>query len=300
MQVVMFLLMLMGLVVTKKGLLTAAGKKCLTDLLVNLVIPCNIIYAFTLSGDKSAVDQFGMVLLVAVLTGGFSVALSAVAYNRFPHEEKKVLQYATVVSNAGFMGNAVAEGIFGPLGLVYTAIYIIPQRIFMWSIGVSYFDQSEKGAKGLRKALTHPCIIAVAVGLVLMIAHITLPSILVTTVKKVSDCCTALSMFVIGAILAEVDLRTVITPKTLAFSAVRLCGIPLVTLIVCLLLGAQPLVTGVAVILAGMPAGATTSILAAQYGTGEKFAVKIVVLTTALSMLSIPLWGALMIHFGLM
>lgn len=299
MQIVMFLLMLLGMVLTKKQVISKEGKKCLTELLVNLIIPCNIIYAFSLSGDEKAMENFAVILLVAVSTCIFSVLLSAVAYNRMPHDEKKVMQYATVVSNAGFMGNAVAEGIFGPLGLLYTAVYIIPQRIFMWSIGLTYFNTDNKGKGALKKALTHPCIVAVYIGLLIMIFHIPLPGALGLTVQKVSSCCTALSMFVIGAILAEVDLRTVVTAKTLAYCGVRLIGIPIVTLGACMLLGADALVTGVAVVLAGMPAGATTSILAAQHNVAEQFAVKIVVLSTALSMVTIPLWGLFMLTMGL-
>jgi len=169
----------------------------------------------------------------------------------------------------------------------------------MWSVGVSYFSGGGKDKKAIFKALAHPCLIAVYIGIAIMTFRIPVPEILLSAIKKSSDCCTALSMFVIGAILTEVDFRTVFSKKTMLFSALRLIGIPALTLGVCMLAGADPLVTGVAVILAGMPAGATTSILAANYNVEERFAAKIVVLTTALSMVTIPIWGLVLIATGM-
>jgi hypothetical protein len=63
----------------------------------------------------------------------------------------------------------------------------------------------------------------------------------------------------------------------------------------CLIAGVDPLVAGVCTLLSGTPAGATTSLLASKYGADEISAAKCVVLTTALSMITIPLWSAVLI-----
>lgn len=298
MQIIMFLLILLGVFMKKRGLLTPENKKFLSDLVIRFVLPCNIVYSFCALDISDIAGGFLSIFLVGLATEIASVALSAVLYRRFPHDERKVLQFSTVVSNAGFMGNVIAEGIFGTIGMLYAAIYIIPQRVFMWSVGVCYFRPDEGMRKNVKKALTHPCMLAVYIGLTIMLLHIHLPDVLVASIKKTGDCTTALSMFVIGAILTEVPFRELCSKTTLAFSVLRLIIIPAITLAVCVGAGMSSTVTGAAVILAGMPAGATTSILATQYNMGERFAAKIVVLTTALSMLTIPVWGLCLIHFG--
>ena len=58
----------------------------------------------------------------------------------------------------------------------------------------------------------------------------------------------------------------------------------------CRLLGMDRVATGVSVIMTGMPAGSTAAIFAARYGSDAPFATKCVVLTTLLSMVTIPLW----------
>ena len=97
-------------------------------------------------------------------------------------------------------------------------------------------------------------------------------------------------MFIIGTILSKVDLRTVLTPVSAFFSVFRLLLLPAVAFGLCLLLGMDRVATGVSVIMTGMPAGSTAAIFAARYGSDAPFATKCVVLTTLLSMVTIPLW----------
>ena len=52
----------------------------------------------------------------------------------------------------------------------------------------------------------------------------------------------------------------------------------------------EPVATGVAVLMTGMPAGATAAIFAARYNSDAPFAARCVVLSTLFSMLTIPLW----------
>ena len=106
------------------------------------------------------------------------------------------------------LGNPVAQGLYGghwPFICVYLSD---PDRIFMWSSGISCF-QRDKRKKCDKKVLTHPCIIAVMIGLVLMLAQATLPPWIETPLRTAGNCNTALSMIVIGNILAEINFRDV-------------------------------------------------------------------------------------------
>jgi predicted permease len=75
------------------------------------------------------------------------------------------------------------------------------------------------------------------------------------------------------------------------FSLLRLGFIPLVTFLVTKLLGLDPLIIGVSVILAAMPGGSSTAILASKYGRDTIYASKLVIVSTFLSLISIPIWG---------
>ena len=294
----MVLLMGAGFLMRKTGIITLEGKKCLTDIILYAILPCNIIKAFSREMEAGFWSTFFMVLLMAVLAQVVSFLLSRLLYRRFDDGEKCVYQYATVCSNAGFLGNPVAEGLYGSIGLLYASVYLIPQRIVMWSAGVSYFTESPSKREVVKKVLKHPCIVAVEIGIVLMVTQIQLPGFLSSAIDNVGGCTTAITMILIGTILTDADMRHILTKTTVLYSFVRLVFIPAVVFAGCWLAGIDSVVAGVSVTLAAMPAGTTTAILAMKYHGDEEFATQCVVLTTLLSVVAIPVWS-LIIHSAL-
>lgn len=291
----MLLLMLTGWIIRRVGIVTKEGRKCLTDLILYVILPCNIVRAFV--NEAGSVNglggALGQVLLLSILIQILCSVMGYICYRGMKDGEKQVYQYATVCSNAGFMGNPLTEAVFGDMGLLYASIYLIPQRIVMWTAGVSYFNQGENRKGLIKKVLVHPCMIAVYIGMFLMLTGIPLPGFLDKTVSALSACTTAMTMVYIGTILSDVDWKTMVTGKQIYFALLRLVVIPLIVWLPCRWLQVDSLVTGVSVFLAAMPAGSTTSLLAAKYGADEETAARCVVFTTALSVVTVPLWGIL-------
>ncbi len=289
-QGMLFLLVAAGVVLRKKGILPEGAKAILTDLVIYLILPCNIINSFFIEFNLEILKGFAVILTIASLIQIGCLMFAKVFYNREPESRKKVLQYGTVCSNAGFMGNPIAEGVYGAEGLMYASIFLIPQRIVMWSAGVSYFTESPDRKTVVKKVLTHPCIIAVYIGLVLMITRLPLPVFLQNTIRSVGSCTTTVSMVLIGAILAEVEPGSILDWGIVKYAAIRLFLLPLLVYVSCRAFHVKPLLAGVSVLLTGMPAGSTTAILASKYDGDYIFATKCVVVTTLLSLVTIPLW----------
>ena len=229
----------------------------------------------------------------------FYGVICAVCYNRYAVARKAVMQYGTVCSNAGFLGSPLTEGLFGGVGLLLTSVYLIPQRIVMWSMGVSYFMQDDAAASPggrtrhravLRKTLTHPCILAVFVGMALMLTQCQLPAFLGKALQCTSNCNMTMSMLLIGAIIGSCDLHPLRDRDAILYCVIRLFLMPLVVLVGCRAAHVGELATGVAVVLAGMPMGGTTAILAEKYGADSAFASKCTALSTVLSLITTPLW----------
>ena len=200
-QVMMFLLMAVGVVLRKMNIITKEGKGMLTDLVIDLILPCNIISAFYMPMDHSVFVSGVEILIISILIQIFCTFISGILYRKVPKEKRMVLQYATVCSNAGFLGNPVAEGLYGSVGLLYASVYLIPQRIVMWSAGVSYFTECPSKKEVVKKVLKHPCIVAVEIGIVLMVTQVQLPGFLSSAIENVGGCTTAITMMLIGTIL---------------------------------------------------------------------------------------------------
>ena len=287
MQGTMLVLFLTGFVLEKGKVMTSQFRKALTDFIINFILPCNIIKSFMIELNMQILRDCLVVLLVSCATQALTFVLGHVLYRRMDPQKKPCILYATQVSNAGFLGSPIVEGLYGAQGLLYASIYLIPQRIMMWSFGITCYS----GARGkgvVKKVLTHPCIVAVFIGLVLMITQLTPPAWIVQPLQMVGSSNTALSLIVIGGVLAEVDPKHMFRSNAVGYCLVRLILIPVLVLIPCVLLGLEPLVTQVSVVLAGMPAALTASMLASQYGRDEEFAVSLIFLSTVASMVTIP------------
>lgn len=296
----LILLVVIGIALWHMNIVNAAGKKCITDLLINIIMPCNIIQSFRMDFNWEILQSTFAIFIVSLVLQIACSLICRVAYNQYSYEKKAVLQYGTVCSNAGFMGNPLAEGIFGAEGTLLASVYLIPQRIVMWSVGVSYFmsgdqpsmteQKSAQRTRVIKKALTHPCIVAVFIGLILMVTQLPLPEFLGNTIESISECNMAISMILIGLILASSDWHNIINKDVLYYCSIRLLFIPLAVFIGCKLGQVDGIAAGVSVVLAAMPAGGTTAILAEKYDGDSVFASNCVIVSTLLSLVTTPLW----------
>ena len=78
--------------------------------------------------------------------------------------------------------------------------------------------------------------------------------------------------------------RPLLDKDAIIYCIIRLFLMPLVVLVGCRAAHVGQLATGVAVVLAGMPMGGTTTILAEKYGADSTFASKCTAISTVLSL----------------
>ncbi|MBQ9153397.1 MAG: AEC family transporter [Solobacterium sp.] len=293
-QFMMFAEMAAGCILCKTGILKPSDRKVLSSLVVNLCLPCSIAGAFSMKMDAGLAKQFLTILIISCL---IQVMCSFVASHAYNHEEpavKKVLQYSTVCSNSGFLGNAVAECVYGTMGLALGQIYLIPVRIVMWSAGISYFTEGSSKKEVAIRILKHPCIIAMEIGLLRMLLQVDYPAPIESVLTSLGRCSTPLIMVFLGMILAETGFGNVLTKRNISFSVIRLVILPGIVLAACSLAHIDPLSAGLAVLLTAMPAGSTAAVMAEQYNGDVEFAANCIVLTTLLSIAVLPVWVILL------
>ena len=294
-QGTLFAMMLIGAWLKKRGMIDEAGKRCLTDLCLNLIIPCNIFKSFLIDFSLDLLQTCSLLLLLAILMELICLLCNQWLFNGYQPQRKKVLQYCTIVPMSGFLGNPIAEGIYGDMGILYASIFLVPMRVVMWSVGTSYFVADEKvdRKKVIKNILTHPCLLSIYLGLFVMMTQLPVPAVIAQTAQYIGACNSAVSMLIVGTILADVKLSSIINRDTLLFSLFRLGALPAAALGIGYLLGLDSLSLGVGVRMTRMPAGATAAIFAARYHSDAVFATQCVVMTTLVSMVTLPVWSYL-------
>lgn len=285
----LFLLMGIGVLLRRRGVIPEGGQKLLTDLVIDLILPCSIISSFLMEVTEERIRQTAVIFFLSLGIQAASYLLGLIAYRKCEPAHRTVMQYGTVCSNSGILGTPIAEGIFGAEGTLLAAVFLIPLRVVMWTLGISFFTR-DMGKVPLKKIVTHPCIAAVLIGLFLMLTQASVPSLAEDCLETIGGCNTALSMILVGSIVADMDIRLLIRRDTLYFAAIRLVFLPLLVFLACEALAIGPLVRNLSVILTAMPAGATTAILALKYNADAAFASACTALTTVLSLAAVPVW----------
>ena len=281
------ILIIIGFGATKAGMITKNTRANMIDLVLYIILPCNIFSAFHKGTTPEILRQCFVTLLAAFGMQLLYIIINRVAYNKIPLERRIVFKYATIVNNAAFIGLPVIGTVFGPTGVLYGSVALIPMRVFMWTMGLALFTDMELKRR-LKVLCTHPCIWAVILGLAYIFVPFELPVFLMDTIAAVSACTTVLPMLVIGSILSEVNPRDILDKDCLYYSLFRLIIIPAIMLGALMLLRVDPLVTGVMVLLAAMPSSTTSVMLAEKYGRDSNFAAKTIIVSTILSIISLP------------
>ena len=294
-QIPLFVLVAVGFLVKRVGIVDHGSQKALNNLVMNVVLPCNIFNSFLMKISAETARDCVAVIIISIAIQVFSVIYAKIVFRKEPDGRQRCLTYGTLCSNAGFLGNPIAEGLYGAPGLMLASIFLIPMRVMMWSEGIAVFSGISDKKMAMKKVLTHPCVIACEAGLIFMLGHIPFPELLQSPLQAISRCNTALSMMVIGMIVAEIDLKTFFDKTVILYTLHRLIIIPAIVYLALLPFPVSRMVRALSTILIAMPAGATTSILASQYDMEVDFATKMVIFSTVCSLPTIFIWSILLV-----
>ncbi len=291
MQLMMFSLVIIGFIVRKKGIIGTQARKDLVDFCLFVTLPFNILNSFLGNWDYDMLASCGIILLLSVGYNVISVLVGYLLYNKEENRKQKTLRYGTIVSNGGFLGNPVLESVYGISGAFYASIFMFPVRVVMWTVGVSVFMKGQKH-NVFKKIVTNPCIVLMFVGAAIMMSGIRLPEFMTQTISGISGSNMPLSMMLIGMFLAEINPKGIIDKTMVFYTGIRLIGIPLIILVITAFLPLDPMLRGITVIIAGMPAPITTALLSAKYEGDEKYATGMIFLSTIISLITLPIWCA--------
>lgn len=291
MQLMMFSLVIIGFIVRKKEIIGVEARKDLVDFCLFVTLPFNILNSFLVEWHYGMLASCGIILLLSIGYNVISVLIGYLLYNKVEEKKQKSLRYGTIVSNGGFLGNPVLESVYGTSGAFYGSIFMFPVRVAMWSIGISVFMKGKK-QNVFKKIVTNPCIVVMFIGAIIMASGIQLPEFMTKTIGAISGSNMPLSMMLIGMLLAEINPRGLIDKTMVFYTVVRLIGVPLIILAVTAFLPIEPILRGITVIIAGMPAPITTALLSAKYDGDEKYATGMIFVSTLISLITLPIWCA--------
>ncbi len=289
-QLELLIMLLAGYLITKKEIVNKEGIKQITNLAINVILPCSIITSFQMDIDKQLITNTLIVLICACLISLGYFFINLFAYKKLDRQEEVICKYGTMVTNASFIGLPIMNVLYGSVGVLYTSIFVLPQRILMWTYGLKLFSSKEK--TDIKKALLHPCVISILIGVILMLFRtvgLTTPTLISDVLNYFSKGLTSLCMIVIGSSITDLKIEDLWKMKTLYYCFVRLILCPLLLIFIFRFIPIDCVVKIVCILMSGMPAPTTMAMLAKQYDYDMGFATSITLSSTLLSMITLPL-----------
>ena len=294
----LFLLLVLGFVLFKCHIFDEYTNKKISALIVNVASPMLIISSIAgVEGSNKSI-VFLMIGAGILMYIGF-IILGKIINRLFPFPKKDwpVYECMVVFANTGFMGYPVLLDVFGQEAVFYASLIHMAFNFFVYTYAIMCLTKGDDSEFKLNsKQLLTPGIILIFVGIFIYLFDIQLPSVLMDTINSVGSLTAPLSMMMIGSSLAVYPIKNSFTDwRSYVFAFVRLMIVPFVTMIMCRLLHIDAYYANITIITNAMPVGSMVLMLATQYNANVKIVTRNIVVSTLLSVITIPIVVATML-----
>lgn len=292
------LMMLLGVLAAKIGILKKEGLSTLSGLLVKITFPC-LGFALIYDADTSLTDFAAnwrfvvfelMLSAVLLLLGVLSMKLM-----HLPNSTGQIHVIQTMFGNQGFMNIPILLSIFtNGEASVYIAIFTLVDQILLWSLGVIIMSSSDPANPNALscntiKKILNPMNVCMITAVILTTLHIQLPEVLSSTISSVGNVSFCLALIFLGATLSYISLKNMEYIYDYFFLViVKMILVPVgVAILVSHFL--TPTETTILTLMACMPAMSAIPMMAENYHSDAEFASKTCFVMTICSIFTIPL-----------
>jgi len=295
------LLMLIGFAAGKAKILTNEANHTLAELLIKITLPCTMIMAMQRQFSKELLINGGIVLAVSFVVYFAFMVIGAMLCRVMRVNPSKigVWTFALVFPNVGYMGIPLLDAVYGEKIMFFVAMNNMAFNILCFTIGITIMKgelfKKRKGSKVKQSFQFNFPIAATILGLILFVLRIEIPEPVASTVKTAGDMTPPISMFIIGSMLSRCKFKEVFAgAKDYIHIALRLLVLPAAVFFALSSFIKDEFMLASLVMLSAMPAGTITAIFSVRYNADEVLASKLVVLSTVLSIITIPIIALLL------
>lgn len=287
---ILVFVMVVGFVCAKLGVTNSDSNKHLSNIVMNVLLVCTILYSVMNTEMEMDLADLGFVLLSFVAMFAVLSALGWVTAKvlRPGAERKGITFFAVTFANTVFLGFPVIEALYGADGIFIAAISNIPFNLMAYTVGLGAVRGGVKGLT-VRKALAPP-LVASLLAVLLFLSGIEVPKFVSDAFGTMSGATIPMSMLIVGTSLGSVSLKSAAGNwRVYAVVAIKLLVAPVVVWFVTRLFVTDEMLLGVTVILASAPTAMIATLFAIECGRDEGYASECVFIGTVLSAVTMPI-----------
>lgn len=296
-MLVLFVIMVVGYVCSRLSWIDDNAYAKLSKIVVNIMNPMLIINGVI---NKETGNDYGKIWLNLLLVAIYFMLLTALSFAvvrilRISCRTESLYRLMLIFSNVGFIGIPVISSVYGETSVLYIAFYILGYNLLLYTYGLHLVDVSVRAENrqkrdALWKKMLNPGVVACVIAIAVFAFQIKVPAPAETLVSYLGEPAVPMSMLLIGASMAQQDLKKMFTDvKIYWFLLIRLLLIPISAALVIKNFSLDAQIAGVFILMLAMPIGSIVVLLAADQGADETCCVKGSVLSTLFSVATIPI-----------
>lgn len=290
-MIMIFLLILSGYVLSKKGMFPEGTSRGVSALVVYL---CNPAILLASSFDRDPAVTNGMVLTAAVAGAILYVVLVAAGLVlprllKVPGKERSHYNMMCLFGNNGFIGIPLIQAVIGPQALIYVAIINVYFNLLVYTYGIALVDTRGRKAGFQWRKLFNVGTLASVASIVLFLVQPPTPRIVPETLNYMGQATTFLAMVVIGISLSRMSWKEILgDARMYVFVALRFLLIPIALTFVFRAVITDGDMYHTMVLLAAVPVANLPLMMAEEMGVDGTTLSKGIILSTLLSLVTIP------------
>lgn len=290
-----FMMIFLGFFLAKKGFFTDELAEQFVKIVFNISLPLQMLAGVCENFTKKMLLESSKGILVALISLSLSYIIGIILLSTFCKNRKGRSLYEIFFTfpNTIFLGLPVCISILGNESIPYVLIYNLATTILFWTFGI-YRIKKEANTNDHEnpiKKIMSPPLLGFIIGITLLILNIKIPTFILDTFNYIGNITTPLSMFVIGIMLSNIDIKN---HKFNLCYIIILMGkfiiLPIITFTILNHIDLSTTLRNTFILESTMPSMSQTAMVAKQYNLEENEASFVVGLSTLLSLIVLPLY----------
>ena len=289
----LFAIVIVGYLAGRLGYMGGEFDKKLSSLVINFTCP-SLILSSAMSGElpdrRLILPLLGISTLTYMILAGMALFLPR--YLTTKKDNEGIVGFALMFGNVGFMGYPVVASIFGHQAVFYAAVLNVINTFAVFTIGTILIEGDLGDKKHFQKKVLYstPMLSAYLAMLIVALGIDNIPGLISQPLTMIGNITVPAALLIIGSSMSQLSLRTMLgNPTVYATTLFRLFLIPLGFYYLCMALGFDQYVVSINTIVIAMPVATYGTILCLKYNRDTTLMTEITLITTLLSMLTIPL-----------
>lgn len=290
---VLFSFMLIGFLMCRGQLLPRDSAEVFSKLENKILMPAVVINTFRTNCTLRNISEKWVFIVYSAAILVFCIAAGIVISRFLADSEylRKIYRYSISVSNFGFVGTAMVQGIYGAdsIELFDYLMFTLPLNLFTYSVGIAWLVPNGGRSISL-KSFLNPIFVSLFIGAILGLLNLPKLELVSSVISGAAACMSPIAMILTGFVIGSYQFSTLFKQwQTYVITGIRLVGLPAATVVVLRLLNTPDEIIVAALCAHAMPLGLNTVIIPSAYGKPTDIGASLALVSQLSSVITIPL-----------